>query len=106
MTAAGADPTPAILTVAYRGHTVIIGLEGEVADSIVPAVKTNIDAALGLGLTSVVFDLEGVTSMASSALALLTYTAAESNKLAGTTAIKNPSDIARRLVSGAALGII
>jgi anti-anti-sigma factor len=74
---------------AYR-----IAPSGELDVATIDPVRNDVDAAIGRGATSIVFDLAAVTFLDSSALAVFAYAA----RRVATVQITNPSAIARRVI--------
>jgi anti-anti-sigma factor len=76
-------------TAAYR-----IMPAGELDLATIAPVRDEVDTAIARGATAIVFDLDHVTFLDSSALAVFAYAA----RLVGNVQVVNPNDFARRVI--------
>ena len=73
---------------------------GELDLATIAPVRDKVDAAIAQGATAIVFDLEHVTFLDSSALAVFAYAA----RLVGNVHVVNPNSFARRVIEQTGLG--
>ena len=71
-----------------------IALVGELDIATIDPVRNDVETAISLGVTAIVFDLSEVTFLDSSALAVFAYAARQVERVQ----ISNPSAIARRVI--------
>jgi anti-anti-sigma factor len=73
---------------------------GELDLATIAPVRDEVDAAIARGATTIVFDLEHVTFLDSSALAVFAYAA----RLVGSVQVVHPNAFARRVIEQTGLG--
>jgi anti-sigma B factor antagonist len=93
------DETPLSELRDGNGAAYRIAPSGELDIDTIDPVRDRVDAAIGQGATSIVFDLADVTFLDSSALAVFAYAA----RRVATVQIANPSAIARRVIEESGL---
>jgi anti-anti-sigma factor len=71
-----------------------IALVGELDIATIDPVRNDVETAISLGVTAIVFDLSEVTFLDSSALAVFAYAARQVERVQ----VSNPSAMARRVI--------
>src|SRR5262249_27046471 len=84
------------------GERATIAPSGDLDLGTIPSVRATTDSALSSGIATIVYDLSEVTFLDSSALALFAYAAQH----AKTVVLRNPSDLARRVIHSTGLSEI
>jgi anti-sigma B factor antagonist len=86
------------LSVHAEGADTVLRLHGELDTLSAPHLRSAMDASIDAGNTEIVVDLTALTFMDAAGLRVIAHAANRLELVGGTLAIRNPSEIVRRIL--------